>query len=235
VQGRHIGIGFKICSQPILTNLTLINAFTDGDITNLQDKQTINYSQISTNQINIRANTNPGTVGSVKFELDGEIRTDNGAPYTWAGDTPKVGGGTNYLPVTLYIGSHRLVVKAYTGANATGVESNIIDITFSVETGNNYRLAAGSEQMAHPVSFTVAPNPFNERTHLTFIPSQDATARVEVYNLQGMLIQSLYEGPVQLGNTYNWEFYGHSLPAGLYIARISVGGHVFQQKMILNR
>jgi hypothetical protein len=45
----------------------------------------------------------------------------------------------------------------------------------------------------------------------------------------------LYEGAVEAGKQYNWEFNAKALPAGMYIARVKAGYQVFTQKVMLVR
>lgn len=70
-----------------VTSLTLVNASTNKDIQTLNDGDTINLYNTGFS-LNIRANTNPSTVGSVRFGLDGKnnYQTENAAPYALAGD-----------------------------------------------------------------------------------------------------------------------------------------------------
>ena len=72
------------------------------DIGPLQNGDTLNLSTLPTRHLNVRANTSPSPVGSVRFALDanGNYRTENNAPYSLAGDT-----GGNYV-AGLDVGSH---------------------------------------------------------------------------------------------------------------------------------
>ncbi|MBD0255610.1 MAG: T9SS type A sorting domain-containing protein [Cytophagales bacterium] len=105
---------------PTVTDLSLVNAATDQVINKLTNPATINYLATGTDKINLRANVVAGSVGSVKFKLDGVTKTENAAPYTWAGDALKPDGSTDYLPFTPSLGSHTLEVTPYGGPNGTG-------------------------------------------------------------------------------------------------------------------
>jgi hypothetical protein len=174
----------------------------------------------------------------VKFVVDGVERIENNAPYAGAGDVLKAGGGTDYTPMKLAFGNHKVVVTAYTGANATGTASNAITVNFFITPGDAYRKKfQPAEPEAQPVNaaFTVAPNPFSQTTLLSFTTAVEGPATVEVYNAQGMLIQRLFEGILRAATPYRWHFDGKQLPAGVYIGRITMGKQVYHQRLVLTR
>jgi len=69
-------------------SFTLVNAATAADIRVLADGGTINLATDGAS-LNVRAETTPATVGSVRFGLDGNanFRTESTAPYALGGDT----------------------------------------------------------------------------------------------------------------------------------------------------
>ncbi len=116
-----------------ITSLTLINADTGQPITgytSLTSGVTLNLATLPTRNLNIRANTSVGTIGSVVFTIDDGTtwyHIDNNAPYALAGNS-----GPVYAPWTPPLGSHRLVVAALTGANATGTLGPLFFLNFTV-------------------------------------------------------------------------------------------------------
>jgi hypothetical protein len=237
VRGVTTILFFTVVNQPVVTGLTLYNAATDASLGALTSGQTINYGTLGTNQINIRANTNPGTVGSVRFNLDGVLKTENAGPYTWAGDALKPDGSTNYLPFTPGVGYHNLKVTPYSGANGSGTAGKTYEIYFYVQTGGfSARLAAGGPAPeTDAASLTAAPNPFAGRTTLTFTATEDGPARLEVYSPAGTRTNLLFEGQVESGKTYQYAFDGATLPAGVYVGRLTTAGNVAHRKLVLGR
>lgn len=114
-----------------VTSFTLVNADTDKDIATITEGYVIDFTAIGTSNVNVRANTNPATVGSVQFALDANanFRTESGAPYTIAGDA-----GTNYNAWTPAVGTHKLVGTPYTLANATGTKGTPLTVNFTVKS-----------------------------------------------------------------------------------------------------
>src|SRR3989338_3046809 len=112
-------------------SLTLINADTNADIGVLSDGATVNFAAIGTNHLNVRADTSPAIVGSVKFGLDASAnyRTENGAPYALQGNS---NNPLDYYAWTPSLGSHTLTATPYTNAGAGGTKGTPLMVTFTV-------------------------------------------------------------------------------------------------------
>jgi len=99
-----------------IAGFTLVNAQTNTDLFALSDGQVINLASLSTTQLNIRANTSPATVGSVRFYENGTLsRTENVAPYALKGDQ-----AGNYYGYTPPVGTLVLQAIPYAGNNGSG-------------------------------------------------------------------------------------------------------------------
>ncbi len=126
-----------------VTSFTLINADNNRDIATLSNGYVINYATLGTRNIAIRANTNPGTVGSVILDLNGVKKTENGAPYTFAGDNAtSTGINYNALSPVLAAGTHRLSATPYSSASGAGTAGTALNISFSVVDGTVSTAAA---------------------------------------------------------------------------------------------
>lgn len=90
---------------------------------------TINLNTIPTLNLNIRANTLPSIVESVRFDLDGVVNyhTESGAPYALAGDS-----SGDYAPWTPGLGSHTLTATPFEGAGASGQAGQPLTLDFTV-------------------------------------------------------------------------------------------------------
>jgi hypothetical protein len=237
IAGQKRTLQFTVVNKPVLTDVTLINALSDGTVKSLVKSPSVDYVQLGTKQINLRTLTNPGKVGSVKFVLDGVTKYDNTAPYSWAGEQINLNGSMDYLPFTLAPGLHHLLVTAYTAAGGMGTASNTLEIRFTVTDGTAGARLAG-ESLEPEASFArlmAAPNPFGGRTSLSFTATEDGPAILEVHNAQGQLVERLFEGTVEKGKAYRWEFDGTARPAGLYVARLKAGHQVLHQRLVLGK
>ena len=112
-----------------VTSLTLVNADTDTDIGPLTDGATLNLATLPTRNLNIRANTSPSVVGSVRFGYDANAnyKTESAAPYALEGDT-----SGNYNAWTPAVGSHTITATPYSEAGGGGTAGTPLMITFSV-------------------------------------------------------------------------------------------------------
>ncbi|MCB2378412.1 PQQ-dependent sugar dehydrogenase [Hymenobacter sp. BT635] len=116
-----------------VTSFTLLDADTDQPIAGydpLPAGAVLNLATLPSRNLSIRANTNPATVGSVRFAYDGNanFRTENTPPYALAGDN----GPTDYLPWTPTVGSHTLTATPYTATAATGTAGQALTVAFTV-------------------------------------------------------------------------------------------------------
>ncbi len=142
-----------------VTGFVLVNADTDRDLGPLADGATINLAALPTRNLNVRAETSPPTVGSVRFGYDGNpnFRTENVAPYALAGDT-----SGNYYPWTPAVGAHALSATPFSGSGATGSAGTSKAITFHVidqaNTPPSVRLTSPADGAAFtaPATITLA-------------------------------------------------------------------------------
>jgi hypothetical protein len=124
-------------------------------ITTLINGANINLATSPSQHFNIRANTNPGTVGSVVMILSGtqsRTQTENNAPYALFGDN---GSGT-YNPWTPAIGSYTLKCTPFTSTNGTGTAGIALTINFTV---SNQAGTPTPTPSAPPPTATPSPTP----------------------------------------------------------------------------
>jgi hypothetical protein len=79
------------------------------------------------------------------------------------------------------------------------------------------------------------PNPFSSKTTLLFIIPEDNRVKLNVYDLSGKLIQTLYDADVNKNQEYKVEFDGSALPTGIYIYKMTTTDNVYTGKMILSK
>jgi len=109
-------------------------------------------------------------------------------------------------------------------------------------------VGGGSETASIPKSYSLSqnfPNPFNPSTRITFaIPEEEGgsetdgvATRLNIYNLKGQLIKTLFEGYLEPGyHTMTWDgrnSHGIGAGSGVYLYRLEAGSFVVTKKMIL--
>ena len=134
--GDDVTVTVNPASQAV-ESFTLINADTDQPIATfnpLDNGATLNLATLPTRNLNIRANTSPATVGSVRFGLNGKsnYRTDNSAPYALGSEN-----NGNYSTWKPSLGTHTLTARPYTRSDARGTAGTALTITFTVTDKSN--------------------------------------------------------------------------------------------------
>ena len=76
------------------------------------------------------------------------------------------------------------------------------------------------------------PNPFNPVTSISYALPQASQVELNVYNLQGQLVQSLVNGKMGKG-VHKAEFNGADLTSGMYIYNLKVDGETVQSKKMM--
>lgn len=77
----------------------------------------------------------------------------------------------------------------------------------------------------------VYPNPFSERLKFEFVSPIDAAARIDIYDLNGRLVRTVFNGMAEEGVSYKADFTPEAIISGMYIYRIILGDQVFTGKV----
>jgi len=78
------------------------------------------------------------------------------------------------------------------------------------------------------------PNPFNPSTQLDVQMAATGEARLEVFNLQGQLVQSLMSGMLEAGS-HSFTFDGANLASGVYVARLATAQGQSVTRLLLTK
>ena len=85
----------------------------------------------------------------------------------------------------------------------------------------------------------VIPNPFKSGTSVSFAVSEKRRVRLSVYDVQGRLVSTLFEGSVDGGeHLIPWDgrdARGGRLAPGVYFLRLSAGESSLVRKMVLQK
>jgi hypothetical protein len=117
-----------------VTSFRLVNSATEKEVLTITNGQTISLSALGITKCNIRAITNPETLGSVKFELSGaqsKNSYDNKSPYALMGDD---GNGNYYYGIwgPPALGTYTLKATPYTDDDLKGTAGTAQTITFTI-------------------------------------------------------------------------------------------------------
>ncbi len=104
------------------------------------------------------------------------------------------------------------------------------DFGFTAIDDPNSNLTAGTFVLSQNY-----PNPFNPSTTIRFQAGQAGKALLQVFDVNGRLIGTLFNGAVQANRDYRVTFDGANLSSGIYFYRLQVNDRTQTRKMILMR
>ena len=90
-------------------------------------------------------------------------------------------------------------------------------------------VAAEVKPLKEPIIY---PNPFTTKANIQFTASESGRAVVELYNIAGKKIRTLFSANVVQGEVYNASFRDALLPGGVYVYTISNGKQKHTGKLI---
>lgn len=96
----------------------------------------------------------------------------------------------------------------------------------STDDGNSENLPGGFELTQN------RPNPFNSSTAIRFTISKAAEVKLEVYNVNGQLVENIFGGFRPAG-TYTIRWDADAYASGIYFYRLTAGDRTESRKMVL--
>jgi len=106
-------------------------------------------------------------------------------------------------------------------------------------TARQSSVPLASEENEKEVTTTVEmaayPNPFNDFSTIRFRATTDGKAKLAIYNIAGQEVESLFEGNIETGSEYTFQFNGSNHPAGTYFYRLETNDKVFVNKLMLTK
>ena len=137
----------------------------------------INLATLNTRSLSISV-TSSSPVGSLKLQFDGQVRTENIAPYSVAGDTNGA-----FTALNLAVGSHNLIATPYPRADAGGTPGQPLNISFRIIDDSTLKpFLLTQENSDHALAFNAATfvrEPFSVFTEQNF--SSDKRTRILLF------------------------------------------------------
>lgn len=130
-----------------------------------------------------------------------------------------------------------LVVNVATVAGNSNVRFRFQFIRGTTASNNiyiddiNFGAAIGIDDMASQVGLSIFPNPTNSLTQLSFILDQKADAAIEVFDVLGKKVASVFNGTLQPGE-HNPMIDLASYPSGVYNVRLTLNGQALSRRII---
>jgi len=101
------------------------------------------------------------------------------------------------------------------------------------DESRDVQVESGSITNDKNITLKAIPNPFSESTILEFTSKTDVNALVEVYNVEGAKIATLFNDQVKANETHSITFSGQGFADGIYIYRVTTGNRSYYHKLVL--
>jgi hypothetical protein len=89
--------------------------------------------------------------------------------------------------------------------------------------------------VAEMLNITVYPNPFNDRLRFDFVSPADVNARIDLFDMNGRLVKTIFEQQVEADQYYEAEFKPETIISAFYVYRITLGDNVQNGKVIFKK
>ncbi|MBU1761784.1 MAG: HYR domain-containing protein, partial [Bacteroidetes bacterium] len=188
-------------------------------------------------------------------------RDDEGDDYYGKGEF-KINGGDAYVTASVYVPEGKIKVNGGEKATSylTGtfiaeyVQSdvkNVIWNSFSCDasntSGNNLLTTNGTPSVLdksglginltvieEPSKLLAYPNPFKMNTTVSFkLPYAEENTTLDIFDLRGVRIQTLYKGTANANQNYEVKFDGSNIAAGTYFFRLTTSQEAKNFKVIM--
>jgi hypothetical protein len=233
--GVPLTIAFKVVNSAKITRLTLVDARTAADIGEVRDGEVLYLGDLPTRRINLRADTDPGKVGSVVFNLRVNentrlTQTENLLPYALFGN---VGSTAGYNPYLLNPGTYRLTVTPYAEAAGKGAPGTPLAVRFTVLRGKSATdrvAAAGAQTPFGNRPFSVSPNPVRDQLTIHFAAPVAGEVTVSLHDVLGrqVYLRSRFHAEGQTAIPVPVA----GLPGRLYLLRVQHGSEQHSLRIV---
>ncbi len=216
-----------------VSSFTLVNAASNADAGELNYGDSVSLAD---GPFNVKANLceNSGAK-SVRFRLNGrEYRIENSAPYAIAGDNP----AGDYNKWNVSPGTYTITAIPYSGSNGSGTAgvSRSIRVTF---TGGAAKNEIADDVIpsieSNSIVMSAYPNPFCSELTVEFSIPDDGMVTIDLYNINGERVASIYEGKAVGGVLNKQSFHAGELAGGMYLYRLKTNETVMTEKVMLAR
>ena len=81
----------------------------------------------------------------------------------------------------------------------------------------------------------VYPNPFSEKLRFEFVSPESVNARIDLYDMTGRMVKTIFEAPVEGGISYEAEFRPETIISGMYVYRVTLGEAIYNGKVVFKK
>ncbi len=165
-----------------------------------------------------------------------------GTPLTYTIVTPPANGtltgsGANrkYTPKANFFGTDSFTFTVSWGCQTSAPKQVTIQVAAVDGTVAASARAGTPAPEGIEADLSLHPNPVRETATLTFRVEQTQPVRLGVFDVQGNLLDDLFDGQAEAGRVYRLQWKAGDRPSGLYVGRLVTGTKVYHQKLVLQR
>ncbi|WP_340113200.1 T9SS type A sorting domain-containing protein [Maribellus mangrovi] len=81
----------------------------------------------------------------------------------------------------------------------------------------------------------VFPNPFKDQARFEFVSPVAAQAKIDIYNLAGQMVQTIFDEYIEENTYYNAEFQPVNQGSGLYFYKMQLGDQLYNGKLVYKK
>ncbi|GGW31723.1 malectin domain-containing carbohydrate-binding protein [Arenibacter certesii] len=241
---KTVAINVGAVSQNGVTSLTLVNADLDVDMFNLTNGQQINVTTTQGKGLNIRANTNPATVGSVFLSITGPVnftQTEGVAPYALFGDN-----AGDYFGKLFPVGNYTVNATPYSGSNKSGTTGTTMSLQFSIVSqiaakgsspSRTFEDFSLQEQMKMDETQRIRffPNPSSTVSNVEILDPLIRLESIVIHDIGGRIVQEFIASDIKIDEFF-YQFSVQDLDNGVYLVNLINGTTtVFNYKLVVKR
>lgn len=151
------------------------------------------------------------------------------------------GGGTDRVRLKIYNKNTQAVVfDNQLGASDTADPTMACDdpvnsIKVLASPTKSAEIATAVTPDIEYADLKVYPNPFSERLHFEFVSPIDDHVLIQIFDITGRMINTVFDNPVKAGIIYNTDFKPASLVTSIYFYRMTLGEKVFVGKVVYRK
>jgi hypothetical protein len=107
--------------------------------------------------------------------------------------------------------------------------------TYIADNTKSAVIAGEIEPVFEKADLKVYPNPFSEKLRFEFVSPESVNACIDLYDMTGRIVKTIFEQPIEGGVNYEAEFRPETIISGMYIYRMTMGETVYNGKVVFKK
>lgn len=131
------------------------------------------------------------------------------------------------------LGANTLRIFSEVGNTVKAAGTQVSDLSECLEGG-----CPDEEEIGQPIAIgelTAYPNPSNGPVNVEFEINSNSRTILEIMDMNGRVIETLFNADAQVGQTYRVEFNGLNLPNGIYITKLCTETGIKIDKIMISK